>query len=216
MEVEPDEVVRMITRIIGVNDTMYANTFYAQNRETVGISDDDVQQNFQDWANALFGALNGKIDSQNAWGSCQLDVVEVTGVYNSNPELNTAKVTVVRPIGFIAPTVTFGAAGEEYTGIATMSIIPQTNVARARARKSLSGFTEAYYTQGVVDNALLTSGVLFGLRWVQGPSGLAEVTFEWGAGTLSLRLGVFAGFTGTYTVNAIPGTMITRKIGRGA
>lgn len=216
MEVEPDEVVRLITRIIGVNNTMYANTFYAQNRETIGIADGDVQNDFQEWANRMFGFINGKIDSQNSWGECQLDVVEVDGDYNPLPNLNTAKVKVVRPVGFIAPTVVFGGAGEEYTGIATVTITPVTNVARTRSRKSLSGFTETYAIQGIWDNALIANALAFGAAWVQGPTGDPDVTNQWGAGTLSLRLGIFAGYTGGFTVAASPGTMVTRKIGRGS
>jgi hypothetical protein len=215
MEVEPDEIVRIITRLIGPNETMYANTFYAQNRETVGIADAQVLADMDDWLDILFDQIEPSMDNQVIEQEAQVDVVEVQGVYNPDPEINTAHVAVVRPVGFINGFYVGGAVGEEYSGVMTGAITPATNVARTRARKSISGFTETNVIQGLFDNALFTRLINFGAFWVSGPTS-AGVANDWGAGTLSLRLGIFAGFTGSFTVTNVPGTMVTRKIGRGA
>jgi hypothetical protein len=108
-----------------------------------------------------------------------------------------------------------GATGEEYSGVVTGTITPATNIARTRARKSLSGFVESVILQGLFDNSGFARLVNFGAYWVYGPTA-AGVANAWLPGTLSLRLGQFAGFTGSFTVTNVPGTQVTRKIGRGA
>lgn len=214
-EVLPDEVVRVITRLVGPNNTLYANTFYAQNREVTGIDDADAIDDMETWIETLFGEIEPSLDSSVIEQEAQVDLVEVVGVYNPDPEVNTAKVSVVRPMGFFNGFFTGGNAGEEMPGVVTATIIPQTNVARVRARKSFSGWAEGQITEGLFTNTTLSRLAACGARWVMGPTG-AGAPRDWGGGTLSLRLGIFAGFTGTFTVTNIPGTMVTRKIGRGA
>lgn len=216
MTVQFDEVVRTIVRQVGNNGQLYANTFYTQCKEASGVADSTVLAELEDWIEAVFGSINGKVDAGVSFGDCSVDVVEVTGVYDPDPALNTAKVTVVRPVGFITPGIANGATGEEYSGVDTITIIPATNVSKTRARKSLSGFTEAFVDQQLLINALLSDAIFFGVQWVLGPSGLPGIVSEWLAGTLSLRLDLFAAFTGTFTITNVPGTQVTRKIGRGA
>jgi hypothetical protein len=215
MAVSPGEAVRTILRTVGTGETLYANTYYCELLGGPSVSDTDVLTDMEDWATLLFASLQSALDSDLDLSVCQVDVVEVTGTYDPDPALNTAKVDVVRPLGFITPTFSPGASGEEIDGISTMSIVPGILSPGHRSRKSISGFTENQVSQKIFTNGALSAGATFAINWTIGPSQSGSPN-PWFAGVLSLKDGEMHGYDGTFTIKNYGGNMVTRKIGRGS
>lgn len=215
MAVSAGEVVRMILRTVGAGETLYANTFYVGLLGGPSVPDTTVITELEDWATLLLGSIASAIVNDVNLSVCQLDVVEVQGVYNPDPELNTAKVAVVRPLGFITPTFAPSATGEEIDGISTMSIVPGILTPGHRSRKSISGFSENGVIEKIFTNGPLAAGATYAINWTVGPS-QSGATSPWYSGTLSLKDGELHGYDGTFTIKNYGGHMVTRKVGRGA
>lgn len=215
MAVSAGETVRMILRMVGTGETLYANTYYVGLLGGPSVADTTVLTELEDWATLLLDNLEGVLDSEIDLSVCQVDVVEVTGVYNPDPDLNTAKVSTVRPLGFITPSFSPSASGEELDGVSTMSIVPGILTPGHRSRKSISGFVEGGVTQKIFNNGPLAAGATFAINWTVGPS-QSGATSPWYSGTLSLKDGELHGFDGTFTIKNYGGHQVTRKIGRGS
>jgi hypothetical protein len=210
MAVGPADNIRTIVRTVGVGETLYANTFYSKIVGGPSISDAVALQDQEDWMTSILTPLFSSIDTQVGLGVCQVDLVEVTGVYNPDPELNTAKVVVVRPLGFIAPAWNPVNNGEEIDGISTMSIVAKCFIPGPRPRKSVSGFVESVVLQKIFINAALAAATSYAINWLAGPS------FSYFAGVMSLKAGIFQALDGSFSIKNSGGTMTTRKIGRGS
>lgn len=215
MAVGPNDNVRMIIRMVGSGETLYANTYYTKILAGPSISDSQALADLEDWATDLLAAIASQWDSEIDLSDCQVDLVEVTGVYNPDPELNTAKVSVVRPLGFISPAFTPTANAEEYDGVVTATVTPKCFTPGPKPRKSLSGFTEVAVVQKVFNNFLMGVLTTFAIRWMGGPS-MSGATAPWIVGTMSLVSAIFEAFDGTFTIKNTGGTQVTRKIGRGS
>lgn len=210
MAVGPADNIRMILRTVGTGETLYANTYYLKRVGGPSVPDEDVLQDCEDWASLLLSACAPQIDSEVDLSDCQVDLVEVDGVYNPDPELNTAKVKVVRPLGYITPSFSPSGSGEEYDGVVTGSVVPKCFTIGPKPRKSISGFTENHWVQKILSNAALSGLATFAIRWMAGPS------FDYFVGTMSLVSAIFEAFDGSFTIKNTGGTMVTRKIGRGS
>lgn len=210
MAVGPDDNIRAIFRCVGTGDTLYANTFYLKRVGGASVPDSQVLDDVEDWFGFMYSALAGILDNEIDLSDCQVDLVEVEGIYNPDPDLNEAKVKVVRPLGYITPPFSPGNTNEEYDGIVTATITPKCFTPGPRPRKSISGLTEGVWVQKVISNAGLAALATFGLRWMTGPS------FDYFVGTMSLVSAIFEAFDGSFTVKNTGGTMVTRKIGRGS
>lgn len=210
MAVGPNDNIRVIIRTIGTGETLYANTYYTKLIGGASIPDSQCLQEMEDWASSFMTALNGAIDSEVDLGDCQVDLVEVTGVYDPDPELNTAKVVTVRPVGYISPSFNPGQTGEEYDAVSTGSVIFKCFTPGPKPRKSISGFTEGQFIQKILSNNALSALTTYALNVLAGPS------FSYFVGTMSLVSAIFEAFDGTFTIKNTGGTMVTRKIGRGS
>jgi hypothetical protein len=210
MPVGPADNIRVITRVVGTGETLYANTYYCKRTGGASVPDSEVLQDMEDWMTNLFLALNPSLDAELDLGDCQVDLVEVDGVYNPDPELNTAKVKVVRSLGYISPGFAPAASGEEYDGICTGVVTPKCFTIGPRPRKSISGFVENGILQKLFTNGPLGALTTFAIRWLAGPS------FSYFVGTMSLVSAIFEAFDGTFTIDNTGGTQVTRKIGRGS
>lgn len=210
MAVGPADNIRMILRYVGTGETLYANTYYLKRVGGASVPDSEVLSDCEDWASLINSSFSSSWDSELSLSDCQVDLVEVEGVYNPDPELNTAKVTVVRPLGYISPSFAPASTGEEYDGIATGTIAFKCFTPGPKPRKSFSGFTEGQWVQKVLSNAALSALTTAAIRILAGPS------FSYFVGTMSLVSGIFEAFDGSFTVKNTGGTMVTRKIGRGS
>lgn len=210
MAVSPSDNIRMIIRTIGSGETLYANTYYAKIVGGPSIPDSQVLDDMEDWASNFLIAIQGQMDSELDLGDCQVDLVEVTGVYDPDPELNTAKVEVVRPLGYITPSFSPAVGGEEIDGISTASIIFKCFTPGPKPRKSISGFTEQSVIQKVFSNPAMMALTSYAINVLAGPS------LSYFVGTMSLVSAIFEAFDGTFTIKNTGGTMVTRKIGRGS
>jgi hypothetical protein len=210
MAVGPSDNIRVILRLVGTGETLYANTYYCKLVGGASIPESQVLSDMEDWATSMLGHLDGVMDSEIDLGDCQVDLVEVEGVYNPDPELNTAKVSVVRPIGYISPAFSPVQVGEELDGISTGSVVVKCFTPGPKPRKSISGFTEALVSQKILSNAVLSALTSFAISWLAGPS------FSYFVGTMSLVSAIFEAFDGTFTIKNTGGTQVTRKIGRGS
>lgn len=210
MAVGPTDNIRVILRMVGTGETLYANTYYLKRVGGPSVPDSQVLDDCEDWATDMLQALQPVLDNEIDLGDCQVDLVVVDGVYNPDPEVNTAKVKVVRPLGYISPSFIPTGTGEEIDGISTGSVVPKCFTPGPRPRKSISGFTEAHVAQKILANTALSALTTFAIRWLAGPS------FDYFIGTMSLVSAIFEAFDGSFTIKNSGGTMVTRKIGRGA
>lgn len=210
MAVGPADNIRMILRTVGTGETLYANTYYLKRVGGPSVDDSVVLADCEDWATDLFAALQSQLDTELDLSVCQVDLVEVEGIYDPGPPPVYGKVTTVRPLGFIVPAFSPAASGEETDGIVTAVVTPKCFTVGPRPRKSISGFTEQSWIQKILSNPALSALAVFGIRWMAGPS------FDYLVGTMSLVTGIFEAFDGSFTIDNTGGTMVTRKIGRGS
>lgn len=215
MSVPVGSTLRTAIRLITAAGVLIENDFFS----TVGglgvPSDSEVLSQHENWMEQIYTYLQGFMSATLAQGTHQVDVVELEGVYNPDPELNTSKVVTVANVGFITPGFNFTATGEAYSAIVTGAATANTAVPGVRGRKSFGGFSEAYLgANGVIVGTLLTALANATAEWLQGPPAGGSSTYA--AGVLSHSLGEFAPFNGTGAVTNNPGTAVRRRIGRGS
>lgn len=208
------DVLRTTFRLITTHNVLIENTFFSQITGIVEPTDAEILSSHEDWMEQIYAYLAPWMDNSLGQGSHQVDVVELAGVYNPNPVLNTSKVVTVRNVGYINPAFNPTQAGEQYNAIATGVATAKTATPGVRGRKGFGGFTEGGLAEGVFNGSNLTALANAAVEWIQGPPAIDLSIFA--SGVLSHSLGEFAPFTGSGSVTNNPGTAIRRRIGRGS
>jgi len=191
------------------------NLYYLQLAGALEASDSDVLQDCENWTNHMIAALDNIMTNSFSVNFAQVDQVGWDGVYNTDPELNTAKIVTVRNIGSFAPAFTPAGTSEAYVLSAPATVSLRTEQPKSRGRKAIGGFGEAGVSGGLLTNPVVTQLVLFALSYYFGPAIIAPL-HPWLSGVISMKDGSFLPFTGINLISNILGIRDSRKIGRGS
>lgn len=212
---DPLDIVRITVTLLDTHGQIVQNTWFTQLVEDLGLPDADALTDMTAWMAYIYGFLDSFMDNEMQLADAVVDVVEKAGVYDPDPAINTAFVQTVRTVGNIFWTFTPAVSGEQYSSTVPAVMSMATGQPGTRGRKSISGFAESAVAQGLLMNSVVAGMASAAVGWLNGPTGTGG-TYLWFPGVLSLKNGVFAPFKTPAVITNIPGTLVSRKIGRGA
>lgn len=176
------------------------NVFYAVNNAPGTPPDANILAVMDEWLDRMFSTI-APVYISDTWHNISNQVSLLSPLGN-----------VIREIGGLSPIWSGGSPIEPVAEPTTISITARTAVPRVRARKSISGGTEQYMTDGLWVNAAVNAASEFLNWWLN----LTAIDPQWAGGTISSKVSNFVPFNGSGVVKNIPGTMVTRKPGRGS
>lgn len=175
------------------------NVFYFRN--SVGSpTDTQIRTVATDYINDIFDTLRNSMDAGCTFSSCQID------------EVNLANETI-RSLGSITPTVSGTASGDQLSLFTAGSMFARTDRAKTRGSKRLPGISEGRHVDGLFDNTLITALVNAALAYFSERGSVLTWIFQ--PGVISLIDNTWHALSGSAVVTNVPGSQVTRKVGRG-
>lgn len=174
------------------------NSFFFRDSVDIG-SDAGYLAAADTWMDDFWAPLRPVMDSGVVLMSASVDeIVAATG-------------HIDRHIGGITPVVNGTNNSSALPQIVAGSMFARTDVPKVRGGKRIAGFHAGGSVEGLFTNTVLTALAAAATVWIDGPAGYA--TFN--PGVWSSKVSGFVDFIPQAGVTNIPGSQVTRKIGRG-
>lgn len=174
------------------------NSFVFSDNGIIPSTDAFVLSEAEDWITNMFDAIKSYMDAGVTLTSAVVD------------ELNNATGEVLRHVGSISPSASGALTGDSLPHFAAGSVFARTGVPGVRGSKRIAGISEAQSTDGLFQNGALAALATLAARWLVGPAASAFLGGVWSSKALS-----FVPFVNQGGATNVPGTQVTRKIGRG-
>jgi len=175
------------------------NVFYFRNSAGTP-TDAQIRTVATDYLNDIFSDLRGSMDAGCSLSSCQVD------------EVNLGNETI-RSLGSITPTVSGTASGDQLSLFTAGSMFARTDRAKTRGSKRLPGISESRHSDGLFDNTLVNALVTAALAYFAERGSVLTWIFQ--PGVISLLDNTWHALRGSAVVTNVPGSQVTRKVGRG-
>lgn len=174
------------------------NSFIVRDPALIPYTDGLLLPILEDWVTSMWDSLRNHMDS-----GCTL----ISGAVD---EIDNATGEVIRHVGNISPSCNGAIGGDALTHFSAGSAFARTGVPGVRGSKRIAGLSEASSVDGLWTNLLLAALGTFASRWLVG---LNPDNLE--AGVWSSKVSSFVPFVPQGGVTNVPGTQVSRKIGRG-
>lgn len=175
------------------------NVFHFRNASG-GPTDNQLRDVASGYIEDFYGTMTALLDGNLVFMDAQLVEVDLAD-------------EVVRVLGSLTPTITPSGSGDMLSLTTAGSIFARTSLAKARGSKRIPGIRENQLLGALFDNAILNAMVNAALVYISDRGSVLTWIFR--PGVISVVNAAWADFSGTAVVTNIPGTQVTRKVGRG-
>ena len=161
-----DETVRVVMRYVAAGGSGLENTYFCRCTSAIGVDESAALTVISDWMEDIHDRIQNVMDNNISLGLCNVDVVELQGTYDPDPNINTSKVVTVRNVGFITPGFAPGASGDQYATFVAAVGYADTAIPGVQGRKSWGGLAEGIVGEAVLNSTCLARLVEATAAWI--------------------------------------------------